>query len=170
MKERSRRASATATMAALSSTPPVVGQASDGVRAKPDHAVPVRDRSRGHAGSPRGPRHGRLGRTASGYRNGSPALEHLPERVLEHARAQPDRLVGLPRRRLRSDRAVGTSPRRALGTASLAACVVLAGNKRARWFYEQHGWPAGGAKDIDWRGDVRLDEVPHRRTLSARLM
>jgi hypothetical protein len=52
----------------------------------------------------------------------------------------------------------------------LAAGVVLAGNKRARWFYEQHGWTAGGAKEIDWRGDVRLDEVRHRRTLSARLM
>ena len=46
-----------------------------------------------------------------------------------------------------------------------ATLWVLTGNKRARRFYEQHGWTADGAQKTDWRGDVRLDEVRYRRTL-----
>lgn len=53
-------------------------------------------------------------------------------------------------------------------TATAEATLwVLAGNKRARRFYEQHGWIADGAEKTDWRGDIRLDEVRYRRTLSA---
>lgn len=53
-------------------------------------------------------------------------------------------------------------------TATVEATLwVLAGNKRARRFYEQHGWSADGAEKTDWRGDVRLDEVRYRCTLSA---
>ena len=48
-----------------------------------------------------------------------------------------------------------------------ATLWVLAGNKRARRFYEQHGWSTDGAEKTDRRGDVRLDEVRYRRTLSA---
>ncbi|HEX5524347.1 MAG TPA: GNAT family N-acetyltransferase [Pedococcus sp.] len=51
--------------------------------------------------------------------------------------------------------------------ATEATLWVLAGNKRARRFYEQHGWSADGAEKTDWRGDVRLDEVRYRRPLSA---
>lgn len=55
----------------------------------------------------------------------------------------------------------------AMGSAAPteATLWVLTGNKRARRFYEQHGWTADGAQKTDWRGDVRLDEVRYRRTL-----
>ena len=58
---------------------------------------------------------------------------------------------------------------RATGSTATAEATlwVLAGNKRARRFYEQHGWSADGAEKTDWRGDVRLDEVRYRCTLSA---
>jgi GNAT superfamily N-acetyltransferase len=52
-------------------------------------------------------------------------------------------------------------------TTAEATLWVLAGNKRARRFYEQHGWSADGAEKTDWRGDIRLDEVRYRCTLSA---
>ena len=58
---------------------------------------------------------------------------------------------------------------RATGSTVTAEATlwVLAGNKRARRFYEQHAWSVDGAEKTDWRGDVRLDEVRYRCTLSA---
>lgn len=40
-----------------------------------------------------------------------------------------------------------------------ATLWVLTGNERARRFYEAHGWRLEGTSRVDWRGDVRLDEV-----------
>jgi GNAT superfamily N-acetyltransferase len=48
-----------------------------------------------------------------------------------------------------------------------ATLWVLDGNQRARRFYERHGWSPDGAEKTDWRGDVRLDEVRYRCTISA---
>jgi GNAT superfamily N-acetyltransferase len=48
-----------------------------------------------------------------------------------------------------------------------ATLWVLQGNQRARRFYEQHGWSPDGTQKIDWRGDVRLDEVRYRCTIPA---
>jgi GNAT superfamily N-acetyltransferase len=47
---------------------------------------------------------------------------------------------------------------RALGF-SRATLWVLTVNYRARRFYESHGWRPDGRSRVDWRGDVRLDEV-----------
>jgi ribosomal protein S18 acetylase RimI-like enzyme len=47
---------------------------------------------------------------------------------------------------------------RALGF-SRATLWVLTDNERARGFYERHGWQLEGQSRVDWRGDVRLDEV-----------
>lgn len=48
-----------------------------------------------------------------------------------------------------------------------ATLWVLDGNKHARQFYERHGWGPDGAEKIEWRGDVRLDEVRYRCTIPA---
>jgi ribosomal protein S18 acetylase RimI-like enzyme len=42
---------------------------------------------------------------------------------------------------------------------SQATLWVLTDNDRARRFYERHGWHPQGRSRVDWRGDVRLDEV-----------
>jgi ribosomal protein S18 acetylase RimI-like enzyme len=42
-----------------------------------------------------------------------------------------------------------------------ATLWVLASNERARRFYESHGWQAQDRHKVDWRGDVRLDEVQY---------
>src|SRR4051794_40050923 len=44
---------------------------------------------------------------------------------------------------------------------------VLAGNARARTFYERHGWSTDGSTKQDQRDDVILDEVRYRRRLDA---
>jgi GNAT superfamily N-acetyltransferase len=46
-----------------------------------------------------------------------------------------------------------------------AVLWVLAANRRARTFYERHGWAADGSTKQDRRGDVLLDEVRYRRRL-----
>jgi GNAT superfamily N-acetyltransferase len=48
-----------------------------------------------------------------------------------------------------------------------ATLWVLDGNKRARRFYEQHGWSPDGSQKTDWRGTVRLDEVRYRCVIPA---
>ena len=40
-----------------------------------------------------------------------------------------------------------------------ATLWVLTSNRRARRFYESHGWQQQERHKVDWRGDVRLDEV-----------
>lgn len=42
-----------------------------------------------------------------------------------------------------------------------ATLWVLASNNRARRFYESHGWQAQDRHKVDWRGNVRLDEVQY---------
>lgn len=57
----------------------------------------------------------------------------------------------------------------AASPTAVATLWVLEGNKRARRFYERHGWSADGAHKVDWRGEVRLEEVRYRRTLPVHL-
>jgi ribosomal protein S18 acetylase RimI-like enzyme len=42
-----------------------------------------------------------------------------------------------------------------------ATLWVLASNDRARRFYESHRWQPHERHKVDWRGDVRLDEVQY---------
>lgn len=42
-----------------------------------------------------------------------------------------------------------------------ATLWVLTSNERARRFYENHGCQVGEHHRVDWRGDVRLDEVQY---------
>jgi len=42
-----------------------------------------------------------------------------------------------------------------------ATLWVLTANERARRFYESHGWHSRERHRVDWRGDVRLDEVQY---------
>jgi GNAT superfamily N-acetyltransferase len=47
-----------------------------------------------------------------------------------------------------------------------ATLWVLTSNVRARGFYERHGWQPEGRSRVDWRGDVRLDEVRYELELT----
>jgi GNAT superfamily N-acetyltransferase len=48
-----------------------------------------------------------------------------------------------------------------------ATLWVLKANRRARAFYEKHGWVADGHAKTEWRGDVSLDEARYRTRLRA---